>query len=279
MFLGGVICNDPTAVISFWEKKNMKSGLIAAPSTVQTIHAGMAQCIGHRDQQQDACAITDVSLYASRGVLAVLSDGVGGTENGAQAARQTVEQCIQTATQFSQCAQIPARMEQLVRQINEYLCLSDPAHGGATLAMAFLYQGQLFWACVGDSRVVLVRGGRACALNEDHNLYNIMLSAHINGRIDRQTLHRNLTDRITVFLGAAKPLSQLDLSIHGMRLLPDDRILICSDGLHRNLSDAVLRQALRCLDPQNACELLVQRTAGKTPEQDDNRTAVLLHVT
>ncbi|MBS1247657.1 MAG: hypothetical protein H6R48_446 [Proteobacteria bacterium] len=82
-------------------------------------------------------------------------------------------------------------------------------------------------------------------------------------------------DALTSFLGMPD-LDQVECNLQPVPLHPSDRVLLCSDGLYRNLSEAELAEELARPDPQAAAEALLGRALARPQPRQDNLTAVIL---
>jgi type VI secretion system protein ImpM len=72
-------------------------------------------------------------------------------------------------------------------------------------------------------------------------------------------------------IGGAEDLF-LDFALHEIRA--EDRVLICSDGLYKDLSEAEIATFLQQGDPQDACEELKAQALQR--ECADNVTAIVI---
>jgi serine/threonine protein phosphatase PrpC len=82
---------------------------------------------------------------------------------------------------------------------------------------------------------------------------------------------REASNVITRAVGGAEDLF-LDIELHELR--NDDRFLICSDGLYRELPDAVLAQYLAKKNPAKACAALLEHALAG--ECRDNVSAIIV---
>ncbi|MFD7307819.1 MerR family transcriptional regulator [Promicromonospora sp. NPDC059942] len=114
--------------------------------------------------------------------------------------------------------------------------LADPYHFGSTVTAALLVGSTLFSAHVGDSRLWLVRDGRAEQLTRDHTVVAALIE---EGRLtedearsheDRSLLNRALVPAGTGGHSDAGP----DLATTEVR--PGDRLVLTGDGVHAVLA-------------------------------------------
>ncbi|MFD6448042.1 MerR family transcriptional regulator [Promicromonospora sp. NPDC060204] len=192
---------------------------------------------GARAAQQDA-------LYAG-GCLFVVADGFGphgspvpaGLAVEAFAAADSPADDPWSATDGDPAAALLAATGEAGRAITaEAAGLADPHHFGSTVTAALLVGSTLFSAHVGDSRLWLVRDGRAEQLTRDHTVVAALIE---EGRLtedearsheDRSLLNRALVPAGTGGHSDAGP----DLATTEVR--PGDRIVLTGDGVHAVLA-------------------------------------------
>jgi protein phosphatase len=72
-------------------------------------------------------------------------------------------------------------------------------------------------------------------------------------------------------------INYIDINPNPLKLLNDDCILLCSDGLYRTLSTEEMIAIIdSCDDMQKAAEMLTSAAINKGKRNQDNTTAVLL---
>ncbi|RJF77294.1 serine/threonine-protein phosphatase [Azospirillum cavernae] len=116
----------------------------------------------------------------------------------------------------------------------------------------------------GDSRLYRLRDGELRALTRDHSLYQMWLDNGGRGVAPQ----RNIILRA---LGTGEEVEP-ELAVHS--LLPDDALLLCSDGLNGMLPDAAIARILgQETVPERACAALVE--AANAAGGQDNITVVV----
>ena len=122
----------------------------------------------------------------------------------------------------------------------------------------------------GDSRTYLLRDQKLQQITKDHSLVASLVSAGIitleeaRSHPQRNQIYRNLGE---------KPYVELD--IFNQMLLPEDRLLLCSDGLWEMLTDEAMEAILNASgSPQAACDELVQ--AANAAGGEDNISAIVI---
>lgn len=242
---------------------------------------GNAQHIGSREQQQDAFGysnITDEQEAAQKGVLAILADGMGGLQNGAQISDYVVGAMLSMFASAPPGVEAPGWLCEAAEQINRQVC-SAFSHGsaGSTLAAAFLHGGKLFWACAGDSRVYLYRNRTLYQLNEDHCYLNDLLRSHARGRMPlAQARSSEQGHALTSYIGHPD-LPRFDFNRRGFFLRRGDKLLLCSDGVYNAVNNAGLIECMRN-DPHSAAENIIRAVLEKRIPGQDNATAMVIEM-
>ena len=124
---------------------------------------------------------------------------------------------------------------------------------------------------VGDSRAYLLRGGELAPVTEDHSLVAELVR---NGDLTRaQASEHPQKNLITRALGAEDTV-QVDTAV--LPIEPDDRILLCSDGLTDMVPEPRIGEILAAPDPETATLALVK--AALDAGGADNVTVVVVDV-
>lgn len=154
------------------------------------------------------------------------------------------------------------------------------------------------FAHAGDSRIYLLRPGEPIQrLTQDDGYFLLKiqdqtLSADDALRIDQATQANQLTETereifskrngITQALGHATPKAPL-LIIHTDQtpIFPGDRVLLCSDGIHDNLTDAEIETILRHKARTTLARRLVEHARARSKElslraKQDDMTAIVI---
>ena len=153
-------------------------------------------------------------------------------------------------------------------------------NAGTTLAAAVVHQQALHWIAVGDSRIYLYRAGRVTLLTADHVYARELDREVVAGRIAAtEAAEHPQREALTSFLGMPD-LDQVECNLQPVPLHPGDRVLLCSDGLYRNLGEAELAEELARPDPQAAASAGPSRNQRHTwmPHLRKIVKAFLLHL-
>jgi protein phosphatase len=147
----------------------------------------------------------------------------------------------------------------------------DQYTGMGTTVAAVLVDGNSAVVCgVGDSRVYLIGGGAVNCLTRDNTWVEALL-AQTPG-LDRAALANHpMRHVLTSVVGAQ---DDVDVTVTMHQIAHDDRIALCTDGVHGSLSEAQIGHIVRsAVTPREAAEALVQ--AALAADGADNLTAVV----
>ena len=220
-----------------------ESNANAVPLAQLTWKTGTNQ--GPRKENQD-CVLAVVPQnpqIASKGVLMLVCDGVGGEEGGHIAANAAGNEAMRAyyeepAADPLQAIQIAIERAQLAVHGE---ATSQPRFGNmaTTIVMAAICNDRLFLGHVGDSRAYIFRNGQLAQLTRDHTFVNAQVESggmtveQAKRSIYKSTLVRSLGAR-----GNHIPDFRTEL------LQPGDRVLLCSDGLYGVVEDEQIAQLL-----------------------------------
>ena len=228
------------------------------------VSCGITHRGNHRATNEDA--ILD---QPERGLWAV-ADGMGGHSAG-DVASQTICSALGQLPLGDDLATRVDQVEDRLLEVNEALRLyaqeqvnadGAPLTVGSTV-VSLLVDGDVgvaLWA--GDSRLYRCRNGRLRQVTRDHNPVSDLLDS--GGVTEAEALAAD-TNVVTRAVGGQFGLT-LDVAVFDLR--PGDLLLLCSDGLYRELSHTVLERLLGALQPARSFALdllardLVSRCLG-----------------
>lgn len=225
---------------------------------------------------------------AEEGVF-VVCDGMGGAAAGEVASQLAVETIGARLNGVSSdapgtvdgalSAQFQPRTLQLgeaIREANRAIMSRakeniSQAGMGTTVVGAWADAGVVSLAHVGDSRAYLANAAGFEGVTSDHSLVEAQVQA---GLIDReeslQSEHQN------VLLRALGRDANVEVDLAEITVAAGDRLMLCTDGLTRMVSDADLAAALDRFrgEPQQACDFLIE--AANNNGGPDNITVVIV---
>jgi PPM family protein phosphatase len=251
------------------------------------VHLGQMSDVGLvRTNNQDAA----LSFYArSDSVeprptfgLFVVADGMGGHVDGEKASAITTR--VLTSYVINEIylplhnggpkPDQPPHTELLVKgvQTANKEVIKQVDDGGTTVTAALVVGNWIHIAHVGDSRAYLINADGIEQITRDHSVVQRLIE------LDQLTPAEAVNHpRKNVLYRALGQNEALEVDIFTRRLTPNSHILICSDGLWGLLEEKDLyEQSMNILDPQKACEKLVE--LANIQGGIDNITAILLNV-
>ncbi len=211
----------------------------------------------------------------------VVCDGMGGAAAGEIASRLAVDTLIERMCSAERDAHTQSVLEDAIEAANRLVYVrseKDTAlHGmGTTLVAAVVVGRRAVIAHVGDSRCYLFRGGELLRQTNDHSLVDeqVRLGQLTQDQADRSPLRNVITRAIGTQKTVAPETSEIDLE-------PGDLLLLCSDGLTRELSDEriveMLKEMTRSQEDADAISRSLVEAANDAGGHD-NITAVLVAI-
>lgn len=225
-------------------------------------------------------------------LFAVLADGIGGHRGGEVAAELAVNHIMQVVAK-SDGRQTRHTIETAVSEassaIAAHSATNDDLKGmGSTCATAWIVGDKLYTGYVGDSRIYLMRSGRIQQLTIDHTwvqeaiekgiLTPELAREHPNVHVIRRYLGSPVPPdpdfRLKWFDGEGDQHAE---SNQGSQLLPNDVVLLCSDGLTDLVwNDEILEIVRAKPSLKEAARALIELANSRGGH--DNITVVLISV-
>ena len=194
-----------------------------------------------RQNNEDTYVICPLAEEDS--ALLVLCDGMGGEKGGLLAA-EICASCLYEAFQGRKTPTRRALRAALAEANRAVFRASREGDGeyarmGTTAVIALAERDTLTVLWVGDSRAYLLHDGELARLTRDHSYVEEEIAA---GRLSPEVARRHpMRNVITRAVGVA-PTVRSDLVSLPWR--EGDRLLLCSDGLHGELTDAEIAEIL-----------------------------------
>ena len=197
--------------------------------------------------------------------LYVLCDGMGGEAHGEVASAMAVEtvvtHCLEAQNNISaplfgeprtDLSETTNRLASAVTLANRKIfetASANPENAGmgTTIVAAWLKDGRLSLAHVGDSRAYLLRAGALEQLTDDHSLVAENVRRGI--MTPQEAENSSLQSVLMRALGSAREV-QVDASEY--MLLEGDILVICSDGLTRMVTDPEIASTITTVEPAQA---------------------------
>lgn len=179
------------------------------------------------------------------GTLAIVSDGIGGYQRGEKASAMIVETV--SKYYFKEAGQPAERLRQAAINANNSVAIEGMASSikmGATCTALAILEDELYFLHIGDSRAYILYNGELSQMTTDHTVANEMMSS-ASIRHSDQTMLFN-PNALTKAMGVeASKSCQADVFSVKNTLDKDDRIFLCSDGVHGHIKDMELSSLLQ----------------------------------
>ncbi len=249
--------------------------------------AGRTDVGRRRESNQDQFLIADLSrsmqiqgsslnieprsrLYGTpQSRIFAVADGMGGHQAGSRASSMAIDFVVNHLlnqmhwyflTDRDNQLEFVESMKGLVRDANAAIQFDSRQnvafHGmGTTLTMAYVVWPKLHVVHVGDSRCYLFRKGELKQITRDHTMASQLVD---RGTLDKADIETSPWSNVLWnALGGGTRTVVAD--VYDNDLEPDDRLLLCSDGLNKHVKDEEIRNLLEVEnDPVIACRELIE---------------------
>ena len=210
--------------------------------------------IGSREINQDSFLVNnDKRLFA-------VADGVGGGIGGEVASAMAVdrvEKLVNEPGQLKECFETAQRdiLEHAIRELGSPLM-------GTTLTAAYVGENIVHLCHIGDSRLYVYSDDHLKLQTDDMEFYDDRVGATVLGS----------------YLGMPADLQPLTIYQEAIPVTPGSRILLCSDGLHHQMSEPRMVEIIKrhYSDPQDVARTLAEEAS--LTQQSDNITIVYVEL-
>lgn len=205
--------------------------------------------------------------------LFIVADGMGGHKAGDIASRLTVDSVVDKLSKVNSKDYISVITDTIIKVNKEVIdkaAESQDYEGmGTTLVVATVFENILKVANVGDSRLYVI-GEDIIQITRDHSLVEEMV---INGQLDRADAR--VDKRKNIITRAIGGESKVEAEMFSVELKPEDKILMCSDGLSNMVDDAEILEIInREPDIEKAARMLID--AANENGGKDNISVVIV---
>jgi protein phosphatase len=238
--------------------------------SLQVLHSSLSE--------EDSSPLAD-----EEGYFMLVADGMGGHAAGEHASafvvREIRKHILEAARWFFRLddpdeglriRSLCDGLERLDRSLRDEAAANpDLAGMGTTLTAASSVGADLFIIHVGDSRAYLFRDGRLRQLTTDHTVVEELVRSGFIRR-EEAVVHRQ-RGKLTNVIGGERTVR---VEIHKLRLLDEDRLLLCTDGLTGPVGEEQIAEVLgRYHKPTEACRALIEAALEKGGP--DNCTSIV----
>ena len=214
----------------------------------------------------------------SHGYLFAVADGVGGLDLGEVASTTAISVMTEQFAKAQPGTMLINLLPRLVQQANAAVHdrALEPEYRGksmaTTLVACALRYDQAVVSHVGDSRCYLVRNGQARQITQDHTLVNEQRKMGLISVSDIAS-----SDSRHVLLRSLGPEMFVSPDTTAVTLQPGDILVLCSDGLHDEMSEAEIAQIV---SQKKSADELARELVARAVEIDggDNTTAQVIRV-
>ncbi len=237
---------------------------------------GKVHHMGNRRNQQDTLGVN----LTGKGLLAVVSDGMGGLAGGEKVSQKAVMGMFQAVGQ-TVCASGENPLFTMLSETNDQvLSMLGPDQiykSGATLLAVLANNGYFHWVAVGDSRIYFYCSHHLLQLNREHVYKQELIKEAVNKNISfNRILSDPQRDRLVSFLGMGE-LKYIDGSLRPISVKQGDKVLLMSDGIFNTISENEIIWILEHTNnAEEAAALMEKQVLGAGNPKQDNFTCVIL---
>lgn len=215
---------------------------------------------------------------AHNGYYAVLADGAGGHQRGAEAA-QSAANCIERLLRDDTIAFSPANLTQLVRLAHwelQHQQQSDQPDARMHCTIVVLWIDlevkSVLWTHVGDSRLYRIRHGRTDFVTTDDSVVQRMVQVGLI-TVDQSQQHPQ-KNQLLAALGVAEEIEPHTV-VRPVELMEGDAFLLCSDGWWEAFDEAALATTLtHALAPEDWLHDMRGHISARAKPRQDNFSAI-----
>lgn len=198
----------------------------------------------------------DAVLALPEESLWMVADGMGGHEAGDYASRLVADMVAAIPPGLPPSERLTT-LRDVLQKAHAVIQQEAEARGGGTIgttvACMMLANGHFVGLWAGDSRIYLLRDGKIQMLTTDHSVVaELVLAGQMTWDEAEQHPQSNAISR-AVGVGGKLELDKIRGEVQ-----PGDRFLICSDGLSKYATFAMLEKALSEMPIETVADQLVQ---------------------
>jgi len=251
---------------------------VSAPGHAFRVAFACSTDIGvHREENQDSYGVfPGEGRPAPDGRIFIVADGMGGHRGGREASAMAVE-VVGGAFAAPPEGDVLSALERAIGDANEAILTEGSANPnlrgmGTTCSVLHLHGDEGRVAHVGDSRIYRITPDAITQLTDDHSRVaemvrrGLLSDEEARWHPERSLLYRALGVTTGIDVDVAGPFP----------LRPDERYLLCTDGLVNLVTDDEIRRIVLRNPPADACELLTDLALRRGGH--DNITIIIVHL-
>ena len=215
--------------------------------------SGLTNTGNIRQKNEDAFLVNDSENFW------LVADGMGGHASG-EIASQKITEKMQAFCSTPLLGQNVRNIINILKSINhdleEYARTHDLGLVGSTVAVLHIHKNVCICIWAGDSRIYRFRNKRLAQLTTDHcQLTEFMEEEHD----EEQVQFMAGSSAITRAIGSDEILAP---QVNIFDLHANDKFLLCSDGLNKELSDNTICEILSTNSSPCASKIMLQQALG-----------------
>lgn len=180
-------------------------------------------------------------------MIAILADGVGGSNGGDIAASMAVDYIGNQFENYKikSISETKEWLSDVIKNINSQIIeigLHDEtlSNMATTIVVALFFGNQFMLTHLGDSRCYLLRNEKLQQLTIDHSYVNFLVE---KGELNpEEAASSEMKNVIVKGLGVS---SNAEVDISTIQIKPNDELLICSDGLTKMIDNDEIQSILQ----------------------------------
>jgi serine/threonine protein phosphatase PrpC len=238
------------------------------------VQVALRTCTGSRSENEDCIAVDETQ---GRWCL-VLSDGAGGHNDGARAARLVVERVLSGFR--SRPPADPADLSELLLDAHDAVVAGQQdatmtdslsaMHATVVVLSIDASAGVALWGHVGDSRLYQWRAGQLTAVTRDDSVFQAIIDT---GWVDETRLKTPNRSVLMAALGSAEEAVPHVSEPSALKV--SDAFLLCSDGWWGGLDQDIMSNLLvTSATPQDWLDSMEAVTLKIADPRQDNYSAI-----
>ena len=230
------------------------------------VTAGYCSEAGRKPENEDACGIclADPDFRRTKGVAAVIADGMSGSEGGMEASYACVEGFLSDYFSTPESWSVKSSGQKVLAALNRWLYREGHQRYGssrgmvATLSALVVKSRSAYLFHLGDTRIYRIRGGMMECLTRDHRI-QVQSETHCLSR-------------------AMGIETNLQIDYRTVSVEQDDLFLLMTDGIHDYLTDTEIGKITLQHDRDliAACETMVSEALARG--STDNVTSLMARI-
>ncbi|MEW5942176.1 MAG: protein phosphatase 2C domain-containing protein [Chloroflexota bacterium] len=240
----------------------------------QPYEIGSASHTGRKRRGSPNQDYVKVVMEPARLPLLIVADGMGGHRGGAVASQVAAEAMMDLYRKSAPGMGLEATLKALVTAGHRALLERAAQEAelkdmGTTIVAGILEPNRITYINVGDSRLYLFRGRQVIQLSLDQS----WVAEQIRAGLITPEQARNHPKRSHLMMSLSAKRANVTPHTGETALLPDDIVLLCSDGLWGAVPESLILAAASELPPQKAAEQLID--LANTSTGPDNISVIV----